>query len=124
MMTSLWMSHSPSADDGTIQETLRRALRDRSLLMLNRAAGSRGRRWHAHQYRDGQYEVEDPIGTGKALTPEFLQQQCIRTLCYPEGAESGDGAELGVIPGSHLYRIPSNGTRTDPMKMPICKQIG
>ena len=75
-------------------------------LMLNRAAGSRGRRWHAHQYRDGQYEVEDPIGTGKALTPEFLQQQCIRTLCYPEGAESGDGAELGVIPGSHLYRIP------------------
>ena len=75
-------------------------------LMLNRAAGSRGRRWHAHQYRDGQYEVEDPIGTGKALTPEFLQQQCIRTLCYPEGAESGDGAELGIIPGSHLYRIP------------------
>ena len=75
-------------------------------LMLNRAAGSRGRRWHAHQYREGQYEVEDPIGTGKALTPEFLQQQCIRTLCYPEGAESGDGAELGVIPGSHLYRIP------------------
>ena len=75
-------------------------------LMLNRAAKSRGRRWHAHQYRDGQYEVEDPIGTGKAVTPEFLQQQCIRTLCYPEGAESGDGAELGVIPGSHLYRIP------------------
>lgn len=75
-------------------------------LMLNRAAGSRGRRWHAHQYRDGQYEVEDPIGTGKAVTPEFLQQQCIRTLCYPEGAASGDGAELGVIPGSHLYRIP------------------
>ena len=59
-----------------------------------------------HQYREGQYEVEDPIGTGKALTPEFLQQQCIRTLCYPEGAESGGGAELGVIPGSHLYRIP------------------
>ena len=40
-------------------------------LMLNRAANSRGRRWHAHQYREGQYEVEDPIGTGKALTPEF-----------------------------------------------------
>ena len=75
-------------------------------LMLNRAAGSRGRRWHAHQYREGQYEVEDPIGTGKAVTPEFLQRQCIRTLCYPAGAESGDGAELGVIPGSHLYRIP------------------
>ena len=93
-----------------MMELFRKLFGDRFVLdhclMLNRAAGSRGRRWHAHQYRDGQYEVEDPIGTGKAVTPEFLQQQCIRTLCYPEGAESGDGAELGVIPGSHLYRIP------------------
>ena len=56
--------------------------------MLNRKAGSAGRRWHAHQYREGQCEVEDEIGTGKALTTEFLQQQCIRTLCYPEGPES------------------------------------
>ena len=93
-----------------MMELFRKLFGDRFVLdhclMLNRAAGSRGRRWHAHQYREGQYEVEDPIGTGRALTPEYLQQQCIRTLCYPEGAESGDGAELGIIPGSHLYRIP------------------
>ncbi len=72
---------------------------------LNRTSGS-GRTWHAHQYRAGQYEVEDPIGTGKAVTPEFLQQQCIRTLCYPEGASLKDRGELAVIPGAHLYRIP------------------
>ena len=93
-----------------MMELFRKLFGDRFVLdhclMLNRAAGSRGRRWHAHQYREGQYEVEDPIGTGNAVTPEFLQQQCIRTLCYPEGAEIGDGGELGVIPGSHLYRIP------------------
>ena len=74
--------------------------------MLNRAIGSKGRRWHAHQYRDGQYEVEDPIGTGNALTTEFLKRQCIRTLCYPEGATIEDGGELAIIPGAHLYRIP------------------
>lgn len=74
--------------------------------MLNRTPGSIGRRWHAHQYRQGQYEVEDPIGTGDALTTEFLQRQCIRTLCYPEGATIEEGGELGVIPGAHLYRIP------------------
>ena len=74
--------------------------------MLNRTPGSIGRRWHAHQYRQGQYEVEDPIGTGHALTTEFLQRQCIRTLCYPEGATIEEGGELGVIPGAHLYRIP------------------
>ena len=75
-------------------------------LMLNRTPGSRGRRWHAHQYREGQYEVEDPIGTGHALTTEFLQRQCIRTLCYPEGATIDNGGEFGIIPGAHLYRIP------------------
>lgn len=75
-------------------------------IMLNRPPGSSGRRWHAHQYREGQHEVEDPIGTGKAVTPEFLQQQCIRTLCYPEGATIADGGEFAVIPGAHLYRIP------------------
>ena len=74
--------------------------------MLNRTPGSIGRRWHAHQYRQGQYEVEDPIGTGHALTTEYLQRQCIRTLCYPEGATLEEGGELGVIPGAHLYRIP------------------
>ena len=74
--------------------------------MLNRAPGSKGRRWHAHQYREGQYEVEDPIGTGHALTTDFLQRQCIRTLCYPEGATIEDGGELAIIPGAHLYRIP------------------
>ncbi len=93
-----------------MMELFRKLFGDRFVLdhclMLNRAAGSRGRRWHAHQYREGQYEVEDPIGTGSAVTTEFLQQQCIRTLCYPEGAEIGDGGELRVIPGAHLYRIP------------------
>lgn len=85
-------------------------LGDRFLLdhciMLNRTPGSIGRRWHAHQYREGQYEVEDPIGTGKAVTPDFLDQQCIRTLCYPESATLADGGEFAVIPGAHLYRIP------------------
>ena len=75
-------------------------------LMLNRAPGSRGRRWHGHPYRDGSYEVEDPIGTGKALTKAFLQEQCVRTLCYPEGAEDAEGGDFAVIPGAHLYRIP------------------
>ena len=75
-------------------------------LTLNRTPGSKGRRWHAHPYRDGQYEVDDPVGTGKAVTPEFLQRQCVRTLCYPEGATLVDGGELAVIPGGHLYRIP------------------
>ncbi|HCQ04080.1 MAG TPA: hypothetical protein DIT99_26820 [Candidatus Latescibacteria bacterium] len=87
-----------------------RLLGDRFLLdhclMLNRPPGSRGRHWHAHQYREGQYEVEDIIGTGHAVTTEFLQQQCIRTLCYPEGATAESGGQLGVIPGAHLYRIP------------------
>ena len=88
----------------------RKVLGDRFVLdhciMLNRRSGSRGRRWHAHQYRDGQYEVEDPIGTGSAVTTEFLQQQCVRTLCYTEGANIADGGELAIIPGAHLYRIP------------------
>ena len=74
--------------------------------MLNRTPGSIGRRWHAHQYRQGQYEVEDPIGTGHALTTEFLQRLCIRTLCYPEGATIEEGGDLGSSPGAHLYRIP------------------
>jgi hypothetical protein len=76
------------------------------VLMLNRPAGSKGRRWHAHPYRQGQHEVEDPIGTGKFVTKEFLQQQCVRTLCYPEGANIEEGCDFAVIPGSHLYRIP------------------
>ncbi|MFT5368907.1 MAG: hypothetical protein ACI8V2_003880 [Candidatus Latescibacterota bacterium] len=76
------------------------------ILMLNRPAGSEGRRWHAHPYRQGQHEVEDPVGTGQFVTKEFLHQQCVRTLCYPEGATIEDGCEFAVIPGSHLYRIP------------------
>ena len=76
-------------------------------LMLNRPPGSRGRRWHAHPYRQGQYESESEIGDGQALTTQFLQQQCVRTLCYPEGMGIGDGGgELALIPGAHLYRIP------------------
>jgi hypothetical protein len=75
-------------------------------IMLNRAPGTGGRRWHAHEYRGGQYEVEDNIGTGHALTTEFLQRQCVRILSYPEGATVEDGGELALIPGAHLYRIP------------------
>ena len=41
-------------------------------LMLNRPAGSRGRRWHAHPYRQGQYEIESETGDGHALTTQFL----------------------------------------------------
>jgi hypothetical protein len=76
------------------------------IITLNRPPGSEGRRWHAHQYRQGQHEVEDILGTGQHLTKEFLPQQCVRTLCYPEGATTEDGGEFAVIPGAHLYRIP------------------
>ena len=78
------------------------------VLMLNRPPGSRGRRWHAHPYRNkGQHEVEDHIGSGRALTKEFFPHQCVRTLCYPEGMSAADGGgELAIIPGAHLYRIP------------------
>lgn len=76
------------------------------VIMLNRSPGSRGRRWHAHPYRQGQHEVEDILGTGKSLTKEYLHQQCVRTLCYPEGATSEEGGEFAIIPGAHLYRIP------------------
>jgi hypothetical protein len=85
-------------------------------LMLNRTPGSKGRRWHAHPYREGQYEVEDEMGTDKSLTTEFLTQQCVRTLCYPEGMDTGGGGgDLAVIPGAHLYRIPYlwNSMRTE-----------
>ena len=75
-------------------------------LMLNRAPDSGGRKWHGHPYRDGSSEVEDPIGTEASLTREFLQEQCVRTLCYPEGADDTDGGDFAVIPGAHLYRIP------------------
>ncbi len=76
------------------------------LVLMNRSPGSRGRRWHGHPYRDGSYEVQDRVGDGSALTKEYLREQCIRTLCYPEGADDEHGGELAVIPGSHLYRIP------------------
>ena len=76
------------------------------VIMLNRTPGSRGRRWHGHAYRQGQYETEDPV-VGGSPAVEFLQQQCVRTLCYPEGMGAGDGGgELAVIPGAHLYRTP------------------
>ena len=46
-------------------------------------------------------------GEGRA---EFLERQCIRTLCYPDGAravaDGGHGGELGVVPGAHLFRVP------------------
>lgn len=93
-----------------MMELLRQVLGDSfildHLIMLNRAPESRGRTWHAHQYRQGASEVEDDIGTGTQLTTEYLTQQCVRTLCYPAGATPDDGGELAVIPGAHLYRIP------------------
>ena len=76
------------------------------IIMLNRAPGNQGSGWHAHPYRNAEYEVEDPIGTGNAATPEFLERQCVRTLVHTEGASREEGGELGVIPGAHLYRIP------------------
>jgi hypothetical protein len=102
-----------------MMELLGKLLGDRfvldHLILLNRAPATRGRRWHGHQYRDGQYEVEGFIGDGHALTTKFLQQQCIRTLCYPQGANIEEGGELALIPGAHLYRIPYkwNIERTD-----------
>ena len=86
------------------------------VLMLNRTPGSRGRRWHGHPYRQGQHETETPTGTSQSLTTEYLQRQCIRTLCYPEGMGADDGGgELAVIPGAHLYRVPYlwDGNRTE-----------
>ena len=85
------------------------------VIMLNRPPGSKGRRWHGHPYRQGQYETEDPV-VGGAPTVEFLEHQCVRTLCYPEGMGAGDGGgQLAVIPGAHLYRTPYlwNTTRTE-----------
>jgi hypothetical protein len=102
-----------------MMELLRKLLGDSFILdhqiMLNRAPESHGRTWHAHFYRDRNCEVEDDIGTDASLTTEFLSHQCVRTLCYPEGACPADGGELAVIPGAHLYRIPykSTGDRTD-----------
>ena len=62
----------------------RKLLGDRYVLdhcvMLNWAPGGSGRRWHGHHYRDGQYEVEDVIGSGSAVTPEFAQRQCVRGI--------------------------------------------
>ena len=93
-----------------MMELFSKVLGDRFILdhcvMLNRPAGSLGRTWHAHIYRQGQHEVESDIGTGRYVTTELLQQQCVRNLCYPEGATVEDGGELAVIPGAHLYRIP------------------
>ena len=106
-------------DHPQMMDLRRKLLGDRFVFdhcpMMNWAPGSSGRRWHGHHYREGQYEVEDQIGSGSAATTEFAQQQCVRTLCYPEGAIIEDGGELAVIPGAHLYRIPykSNGDRTD-----------
>ena len=53
------------------------------VIMLNRTPGSKGRRWHGHPYRQGQYETEDPV-VGGAPTVEFLEHQCVRTLCLKE----------------------------------------
>ena len=77
------------------------------VLMLNRTPGSRGRRWHGHPYRQGQHEIEDPIDGGATPIADYLHQQCVRTLCYPEGMGLHDGGgELAVVPGAHLYRVP------------------
>ena len=58
---------------------------------------------------------EDPIGTGNALTTEFLKRQCIRTLCYPEGATIEDGGELAIIPERISIAFRTNGAQNDPM---------
>ena len=77
------------------------------MLMLNRVAGSTGRRWHGHPYRQGQHETQDPTMGGTSSSTEFLQNQCVRTLCYPEGMGHTDGGgELSVVPGAHHYRTP------------------
>ena len=79
------------------------------ILMLNRPPGSTGRRWHAHGYRQGQYETEDVYGRDNDRPPsrEYFPHQCVRTLCYPEGMGVDDGGgELAVVPGAHLYRSP------------------
>ena len=93
-----------------MMELFRKVLGDRFLLdhclMLNRGPGTKGRRWHGHPYWEGKHEAQDASGDGSAVTPEFLQRQCIRTLCYPEGATTDDGGEFAVIPGAHLYRVP------------------
>ena len=78
--------------------------------VLNRKQGEGpGRHWHGHRYGDGRYEEHDEDSDGSP-DPKFLRRQCIRTLCYPEGAisaeEGGHGGELGLVPGVHLYRVP------------------
>jgi hypothetical protein len=80
-------------------------------VVLNRKGGEgTGRHWHAHRYADGRYEEHAEDSAGDAPNPEFLRQQCIRTLCYPEGAAAvdagGQGGELGLVPGAHLFRVP------------------
>ena len=78
--------------------------------VLNRKQGEGpGRHWHGHRYGDGRYEEYEEDSDGSP-NPEFLRRQCIRTLCYPEGAvsaeEGGYGGELGLVPGMHLFRVP------------------
>ena len=92
-------------------------------LLLNRKGeegGGGGRGWHAHKYGDGSYEEDGleaeegldefgrplAMGTGKARSKDFLQRQCIRCLCYPQGARAAEGGHLGMVPGAHLWRIP------------------
>lgn len=93
-----------------MMELFRKVLGDRFLLdhclLLNRAPGTKGRRWHGHPYWEGKHEEQDAMSDGSAVTPEFLQRQCVRTLCYPDGAATDDGGEFAVIPGAHLYRVP------------------
>ena len=93
-----------------MMQLFRSVLGDRFLLdhclMLNRGPDTKGRRWHGHPYWEGKHEVQDALSDGSAVTPEFLQRQCIRTLCYPGGATTDDGGEFAVIPGAHLYRVP------------------
>ena len=92
-------------------------------LLLNRKGeeeGKGGRGWHAHKYGDGSYEEDGleaeegldefsrplAMGTGKARSADFLRRQCIRCLCYPQGARTAEGAHLGMVPGAHLWRVP------------------
>jgi hypothetical protein len=82
---------------------------DHAALLNRKQGGGPGRHWHAHRYGDGRYEEHAEDAPGEP-NPEYLDRQCIRTLCYPEGAASiesgGYGGELGLIPGAHLFRCP------------------
>ena len=70
---------------------------DHFLLLNRKADEGTGRHWHAHRYTDGRHEEHGEFDEGEGRA-EFLERQCIRTLCYPDGAravaDGGHGGEL------------------------------